>query len=118
MVSKTQIIGKNASFSIATDAVRYIEVMNHTVLYHTNIGTLQFRGSLTKAEQSFPKETFVRSGQSFLVNLRYVRSVHGDIILVGEDTIPLSRARRHDFLKRLAQYQSDHPFTAEEEMVL
>jgi DNA-binding LytR/AlgR family response regulator len=47
---------------------------------------------------------FVKTGQSQLVNLKYVDEIDGDVIRVKDTEIYLSRSRKKDFLAAFAQY--------------
>lgn len=47
---------------------------------------------------------FVKSGQSQLVNLKYVDEVKKDTVYVNGTEIFLSRSRKKEFLEALADY--------------
>ena len=46
----------------------------------------------------------MRISRCYLVNLRFVRSVRGCDVLVGDDTLQISRQRRSEFMRALADY--------------
>ena len=85
----------------------YIEVMNHTLLYHTVDGILSVRGSIKECEQRLSRFDFVRSNNSFLVNLRHVTELKGSEICVHGDMLPIGRTKRREFLQQLTQYFGD-----------
>lgn len=84
--------------------VRYVEVMKHTLIYHTTTGDLTVYGSLKNAESALPAVRFVRCNSCYLVNLRYVKRVTGYTALVGGDELAISHSRRRDFLRALGEY--------------
>ena len=47
---------------------------------------------------------FVKSGQSQLVNLRYVEKISGDAVSVPGADIYLSRSRKKEFIEAFAEY--------------
>lgn len=84
----------------------YIEVLNHDLHFHTADGTVHNQwGSLSKIEQQLDGRYFVRCHSSYLVNLKYVQGVQGDRVLVEGEEIPLSKTKRKEFLRALAQYR-------------
>ena len=85
---------------VSADSITYIEISNH-------VGAEQIRqwGTLSKLEAQLREAHFVRCSSSYLVNLKYVHKVRGDQLLVGGDTLSISRPRRKEFLNALAQYK-------------
>ncbi len=87
--------------------IYYIEVMNHTLVYHTAEGELAVRGSIKACEDKLARYDFVRSNNSFLVNLRYVTELKGNEICVHGTMLPIGRTKRREFLQQLTQYFGD-----------
>lgn len=90
---------------INADDITYIEVSNHDLLIHTDAETYRQWGSLRSFEEQLEGAHFVRCNACYLVNLRYVRSVNGDTVLVHRDPLPVSKSKRREFLAALAQYK-------------
>lgn len=84
--------------------LHYIEVMNHTLVYHLEENTYETYGQLKQLEEILGQEDFIRPNYSYLVNLQHVNEVQKNHIVVNKDRIPLSRRKRKDFLKALADY--------------
>lgn len=84
--------------------IRYIEVMNHDLTYHTEEGVFRTRGKLGAVEQQLPAESFFRCSVSYLVNLRYVTQVSSDTVWVAGDELPVSRSRRKELMSAIAAY--------------
>lgn len=90
---------------IRVEDIVYIEVANHDVLVHTAGEVYRQWGSLREIEAKLQGENFVRCNSCYLVNLRHVKRIHEDRVLVGRDELAISRPRRKDFLTAVAQYK-------------
>ncbi|MGX8686563.1 MAG: LytR/AlgR family response regulator transcription factor [bacterium] len=88
---------------IALSEVRYIEVLDHQLIYHRSDDTFHTFGSLKKTEQEYGKD-FARCNNCYLVNLRYVDGFSGNDVIVAGSRLPVSRARKKDFQQRVADY--------------
>ena len=87
---------------IESSAIYYIEVRGHWLYLHLHNQTLEVSGSLQEIEDRLKDQQFSRCSNSYLVNLRHVDAVKKDSIVVGANTLPLSRGRRNTFLSDLA----------------
>lgn len=93
---------KTEFIRLSADKIMYIEVSDHDVLVHTEEKLYRHWGTLADYEAQLPAKDFVRCNACYLVNLRYVRMVHGSTVLVGDDELAISRSRHKDFLVALA----------------
>ena len=98
------LTGKNGTFQIRVQSVIFVEVQGHLVTYHTTIGDIVVRQSLSEAERTLPQERFARCAQSYLVHLAYARYCDG-ILYANHIPVPVSRAYKRSFLARLAQFR-------------
>ncbi|MFV0466696.1 MAG: LytR/AlgR family response regulator transcription factor [Lachnospiraceae bacterium] len=89
---------------ISTDQILYIEVKNHKLNYITMDKTYIQRGSLSKIEEELYECHFIRCSNSYLVNLKHVSGIEHDYVLVGADTIPISRSYKKEFIQRASEY--------------
>lgn len=96
---------RESAWRIPADSVIYIEVSAHDLLFHTSGGTIKLWGTLSKYEKLLRAAHFARPSTSFLVNLKYVRQVKKDEVLLSGQSIPISRSKRMEFLAALAQYK-------------
>ena len=62
------------------------------------------RSSLQNAESQLAPYHFARCNQCYLVNLKHVKAVENDFVLVGEARLEISRRQRAAFLTALASY--------------
>lgn len=94
---------------LALRDIYYIEVINHTLTYHTTQGIRSATGSTTikSLEESLSDDGFVRCSQGHLVNLRCAEIVEKDsLLLVNGERIPISRNRKKPFLQAFLSYWS------------
>lgn len=96
---------KDSAWKVPADSVIYIEVSAHDLLFHTSDEIIKIWGTLSKYEKLLRGVHFARPSTSFLVNLKYVRQIKKDEVLLGDRSIPLSRSKRTEFLAALAQYK-------------
>lgn len=82
----------------------YIEVRGHYLLYHTETSVYEARGSLRELEEKLISHHFLRCNNCYLVNLRHIRSVEDNVVIVGEDRLPISRPKKKSFLDGLTEY--------------
>jgi DNA-binding LytR/AlgR family response regulator len=104
--SKEIIVSEDgAKRKIDTEDVYYIEVVGHTIVIHSKLGVFETRGKTLKTISEELKEyNFVQSGQSHLINLKYVDKIKGDVVTVVGDELFLSRSRKKDFITAFGEY--------------
>lgn len=99
--------GNNFVRKINVDSIRYIDILGHTMTYHTPQGVISSTGSksIHELENELSSSGFVRCNQCYLVNLQYVQSVEKDtVILTGGECLSISRNRRKQFMQILLEY--------------
>ena len=90
---------------ISTEDILYIEVIGHDMFFHTRDKVYSKHGiTLKTMADELSEYYFVKSGQSQLVNLKYVDEVKKDTVYVNGTEIFLSRSRKKEFLEALADY--------------
>lgn len=98
------IATSEGNICLQSSDIYYIESQLHYLIYHTSKGDLKTRDTLNSAETIFSPYHFARSGASYLVNLRYVESLHGDDLLVNGVTLRISRSKKNAFLSAFTKY--------------
>lgn len=88
--------------------ILYIEVSNHTLIYHTSAGDIQMRGTISGAEAALGEKNFARCSNSFLVNLAKVTAVGKNSVMVGGEELQVSRSKRDEFMRRLTNYLGEN----------
>lgn len=87
--------------------VFYIEIMKHDVMFYTTDGVITNYGTLREWELKLAPLKFVRCSSSVLINLWHVSGVSGDDVIVAGTPIRISRAKKKEFLKIVADYYGD-----------
>lgn len=84
--------------------IHYVEVLNHTLVYHTGFGQLQERGSIREREALLEKHDFARCNNSYLINLRCVEYLLPGTVVVKGERIPIGRTKKKEFIERFTEY--------------
>ena len=90
--------------SIQVSEILYVESMLHYLMYHTTQGSWKVRGSIAKAEKELSPLRFVRCNSGFLVNLRHVKSIEKEDVLIGDHRLRISRGKRMEFMNAFTRY--------------
>lgn len=91
------------SRKISVSNIRYIEVADHQLIYHTTEGDFFQFGTLRKLEDELG-DSFARCNHCYLINLAYVDGTREDCVLLGADTLKISRAKKKQFMQMLSDY--------------
>ncbi|MGI6070342.1 MAG: LytR/AlgR family response regulator transcription factor [Blautia sp.] len=104
-----RITTKQGVHFLDTREVCYLESWGHQITACcTKDRCCQFRGTLKKYEMLLEKCGFVRVHMSFLVNLRYCRSIEKEAVILKDGrSIPLSRDRKEWVRQALEEYHQD-----------
>ena len=89
---------KHGYKAVFASAILYIEVRAHSLFFHTVGEVFEGYGTLKDVEKEFEKQHFCRCSNSYLINLDYIDSVVGDTVVVGGDSLAISRTRKKDFI--------------------
>lgn len=91
---------------IKTGELKYVEISRHRLVYHTSHGDFNATGTLKTVEAKLGDgcANFVRCNSCYLVNLRYVTSIRGNVAVVGGDELLISHPRHREFLKAVNDY--------------
>lgn len=87
----------------------YVEVIKHRVVYHTVGEVFEVNSSMKSVENELEGSNFARCDNSFLANLKFVTWVGQKDLLVGGETLKVSRTRRKEFLQALTDYIGGMP---------
>ena len=84
--------------------IRYVEVLGHSLLYHTGHGVWKDWGTLKAAAERLAPHHFVLSNRYCLVNLEWVSAMEGTTVLVDGERLTVSRSRKKPLLEALSRY--------------
>ncbi len=93
--------------SISSNDIRYVEVFDHNLVYHTVSGTYNVRGRISDVSEKLDRRNFVLCNRSFVVNLRYVSNITADSLTVGDTLISISKSRRKELMQRFSSFLGD-----------
>lgn len=89
---------------VSSADIRYIEVMGHDLMFHTEGEVITAYGGLKEREEELKDKGFARCSASVLVNLRFVNGLFGDEVSVGSERIRIGRTRKKEFMASLNKY--------------
>lgn len=96
--------------NISLEKILYIESILHKLEFHIldeEIVLYTMYGTLNNISKMFIKD-FVRIHQSYLVNLRFVKKITGNnLLLFNNITLPIARARLKEVRNMVALYKGD-----------
>jgi len=82
--------------------IRYIESMREYAAYHTTShGRILSLMSLKKLEKDLPATQFIRSHKSYIINIKKVIGLEGNMVLLGEDKLPIGASYKEAVLERV-----------------
>lgn len=88
---------------LLVSSIRYIEVADHRLIYHSTEGDFEMFGSLKELEATLGKD-FARCNHCYLVHLKYVDGIQADNVILGQDTLKISRTKKKEFVQRVSDY--------------
>lgn len=89
---------------ISTDKLMFVEVIKHRLYYHLVDGVIEMTGVLSGVEKELGAYGFLRCNSCYLVNPKFIVSVKGAQVRVGNETLLISRPRRKTFMAELANW--------------
>ena len=92
---------------IELSSLYYVEVQDHNLYYHTKDGVYSQRGTMKEVENALEKESFFRCNKCYLINLEYVNGFDGNNVVVGDEDVQVSRARKKELLDALNNYMNE-----------
>lgn len=98
------ISNKESKLRVKASSIKYIEVFQHVLVYHTTDGDIRASGSLSTVEDSLAGLGFASCNRCYLVNLRYVTAVRQFSVVVDGEELQISRLKRSSFMRELNNF--------------
>lgn len=95
---------KNGICRISTDKIIYVEIIKHKLVYHLVDELIEMTGVLSEVESRLNEYGFLRCNQCYLVNPKYIVAVKGKELIIGNETLQISRPRYNQFMKDLTNW--------------
>lgn len=86
------------------EQIYYVEVQSRMLHYHTDEGEYVVRGTMQSVEKQFESHHFTKCNHWYMVNLRYVSEVRGNVAVVAGNELEISRRNKTAFLSALTGY--------------
>ena len=84
--------------------IAYLESIEHKVVIHMEDENIEIYSSLKKLEKQLQNNWFFRCNSCYLVSLRHVEGITKNNVVIGEETLPISRGKKKPFMNALAEY--------------
>ena len=101
---KISFLSKGSRFYMKASEVRYIEVLDHQLVYHTESGDYPVYGTMSKIRTQLEPLGFSQCNSCYLVNLRYVQRVQNYTVALPGIMLQISHPRRKAFMEALNNY--------------
>lgn len=95
---------RGVTHKLELERILYVESEGHNLVFATLDGSINASGTITELEKKLGGKGFYRCNKGALVNLDYVTAVRDGCAIAGNTAIPISRARKTDFLQALAAH--------------
>lgn len=94
---------------LSIDRILYVESSLHRLIFHVveeGEQSYSLYGTLNQMEKELPEHDFVRVHQSFLVNMKHIRSMNGRmLVLSNNEELRIVKARLRNVRERYDQYK-------------
>lgn len=97
---------KGGKKKLSVQKIRYIEVQDHALTYHTTDGDFGAKGTIRDAVEELQDAGFFHCNKGYLINLAYVDGISGQDIRIGSDVIPVGRTRKKAFMDAMNEYMN------------
>jgi DNA-binding LytR/AlgR family response regulator len=84
--------------------IMYVQAYKNYLELHFANSRQIIRSTLTDFQKILPKDHFIQTHRSFIVNMSFMDKIGGDFVTIGTTNIPVSRGFKDDVLKRLKFY--------------
>ncbi len=101
---------ENINYKLYLDDIVYIESKRNYIIIHTiDDVAYKYKDSINKKEDELSKYGFARFHESFLINLKYIKSINKNSVTVIQNfDIPVSRYRMQSVKESFLEYHSRH----------
>ena len=108
---KTEVVINSNGTTMKVDIsdIKYIEVINHKLIYHLDQQDLPSWTSLSSIKDIYLKKGFAMASVSLMINLRRIYSLYQDCVTLNDTNrtkLYLSRSQRKGFAQAFSEYVS------------
>lgn len=104
-VGRERVVIRTEGETIGLDVrqIRYLEADGHYINWHTQDKVYRALGALKTTAADLPA-SYCAISRWHMVNMQYVRSVAGNNVVMGSETLHIGRAYKQKFLQAYAEY--------------
>lgn len=95
---------KDKKYFININQLIYIEIRNHTIIYHLVNEEIKGSGTLKSLYINLKKHHFAFCNQCYLVNLAFVKGIDDGFLLINNEKIRIASSRKKSFMQELTAY--------------
>ena len=95
---------KTSFKKILIDRIKYIEINNHKLIFHTLDGEYETHGALNDYVDMLKDDYFELCNRCYLINLKMVSQVTSDSVIIDNESLLISRPKRKQFLHVLNEF--------------
>ena len=95
------IKSKMSQKRININEIKWIEAKGDYVQVVTLDSSIMILSSLKNFHLQLPSQTFVRIHKSYVVNIERINSFNSKVVIIGNKTFPVSRAKKNDLTEAL-----------------
>ena len=103
---KIYVSVENGLTAIAVSEIVYIEVYGHFTTIYTENLEISTRTSLNDLEKMLVDSSIYRCSRFYMINFKYLKGIRDGEVLVGDRALKISRNKKTEILKKLAEYVS------------
>jgi DNA-binding LytR/AlgR family response regulator len=85
------------------DDLLYAEAMLNYVMLHTTQRKMMVYVTIKGLEEQLPSDHFIKVHKSFIVNMKKIKSIEGNILCVGNEKITISQGLRETVIERVVK---------------
>lgn len=89
---------------ILIERIKYIEIINHKLVFHTLDGDYETHGALNDYVDILKDDYFELCNRCYLINLKMVSQVTPDSVIIDDESLLISRPKRKQFLHVLNEF--------------
>ncbi len=95
---------KGGKQKVDVEDIRYIEVINHDLIIHSINGDIHTKGTMRSMEEELSDADFFQCNKGYLINLAYVEGIKGSDVVVGDEMLQVSRAKKKPLIDAMNKY--------------
>lgn len=93
-------------YKLSASQILFVESERHNVHFYTTTGKVTSRMNMHEVEELLRGFGFYRCGKGFIINLDKIDSFSDGICRIGSYKVPVSRAKKKEFMNVLADHMS------------